>query len=183
MKNRKTVTAKTVALTLFLTFWLASNVSALILGPSDADLFGDETSNADIIALFPGLDELYKADVGSTEADLPFKDSYSTVFSNTPNDPADALITYTGGPVISGNPLWLIVKDGNQTPAWYAFDLSTLGFKWNGTESIELTGFWPSRGAISHVEILGTQTSVPEPSTLLLLGVGLAGFAFLRRRR
>jgi hypothetical protein len=50
-------------------------------------------------------------------------------------------------------------------------------------EDLVLTGFWPQNGAISHVALYGTATSVPEPATLSLLGAGLIGVFLGRRRR
>jgi hypothetical protein len=73
---------------------------------------------------------------------------------------------------------YLLVKDGAQKPAQYLFDISG----WDGNSDISVIGFWPDKGAISNVQILGTATRVPEPSTVALLGSGIAAL-YLRRRR
>jgi len=121
--------------------------------------------------------ELYKQNVGEASDSGFFSASYTTTFSNTGSDPSDALIDYVGGDFIT-DPGYLLVKDGNQDPAWYLFDIST----WNGTDDIDLTGFWPGNGAISHVSIYGGDP-VPEPATMLLFGIGLVGIAGLGRNR
>lgn len=150
---------------------------------------------------YSGLSLSYKAEVGSasspaTTEEGPFAANYTTVFSDTALDPMDALITYVGGSFINCPTCFLIVKDGNQSPAQYLFDLGS----WNGTESISMTGFWPDQGAISNVAIWsGSSTSsttgqttsgqttsgnqVSEPGILGLLGLGLLGQAFLLRQR
>jgi hypothetical protein len=103
-----------------------------------------------------------------------------TTFSNTATDPANALIDYISGPSITCPECYLAIKDGNQTPSYYFFDLAS----WNGTDDIELQGFWPNQGAISHVSIWGKpSTSVPEPGIVLLLGIGLLGLLFTARRQ
>jgi hypothetical protein len=88
---------------------------------------------------------------------------------------------------------FLVVKDGNMSPYAYIFDISAP--TWNGQATINLTGFWPSQGAISYVAIYnnaemgggggggGTITPVPEADTyaMLLAGLGLVGFAARRK--
>jgi hypothetical protein len=158
---------------------LAAQAQALAISPGDADDFGNQTGQAEIDAYlaanYPGLDELYKQNVGGGESGS-LAGSYETTFSNSPTDPSDALIEYVGGAIAED--AFLLVKDGNQTPAWYLFDLSG----WNGTDDLVLTGFWPDQGAISHVSLYGGTTTVPEPGTLILLGSGLFGLALYGRK-
>ena len=164
---------------------MAINAHALLLKPVNATWQGSVPSNPDanavetITGTSAQLTLAYKHDHGDGEEGT-FSGSYSTAYFNTPADPEDAKITYTGGPVITGNPIYLLVKDGNHDPIWYVFDISS----WNGTELIDLQDFWPGGGAISHVTIFsGEGTTVPDAgSTLALLGVALTGVGFLRRK-
>ena len=123
------------------------------------------------------LTELYKAEVGGDD-DI----GYSTAFTNTASDPSDATITWDGdGFIDCSEGCYLAVKDGNHSPSLYVFDISD----WNGQDAIIMTGFWPQGGAISNVSIWGgsSDTTLPEPGTLALLGLGLFGMGLMRRRR
>ncbi len=138
------------------------------------------------------LSLLYKADFNEapSEVDVPlaptysgiFADSYTTTFSPALEDPTDALIEFIlDSPAIGCPSCYLAIKDGNNTPSYYFFDLSS----WNGTETLDLRNFWATGGgAISHVSIWGvaTTTTVPEPGSMILLSMGLLGAGLARRR-
>jgi hypothetical protein len=168
-----------------------ADASTVSLTTSDAICTTDLTSNlsgSQLISLLEGscgwdvnatsLDLLYKSNVSGGESGL-FASSYDTTFSNTTSDPSDALIQYVSGSYINCIECYLIVKDGNNSPAQYVFSLTAI---WDGTSNLDLTGFWPNQGAISNVAIWGKAMSVPEPATLLLAGLGIATMALLRRR-
>ena len=142
---------------------------------------GAETAQPDIdaaIAAILGTSvEVYKQNVGGAETGV-LAGSYTTTFSNTATDPSDALIDYISGPAVTGTK-FLLVKDGNQTPAWYLYRLD-----WNGTDDIVLDNFWPGNGAISHVALYAAPgtTTVPDGGSMsMLLGLGLMGLAGVRR--
>jgi len=167
------------------TLGFVSQASAILITPATtAVLTGNETSQAAITAIvLPYIDPstfLYKQDQGGPEeGDLA--GSYTTTFSNTATDPEDALIEYDGGTIV-GPTAYLLVKDGNSRPAWYLFNLTTLG--WDGMEDLVLEGFWPGKGAISHVSLYGgTGTTVPDGgSMLVLLGSAVTVLGFFRRK-
>lgn len=72
--------------------------------------------------------------------------------------------------------------------------LATLNFKWlGGNTSAEIfpqytkgdlaEGFWLENFAFAEVELQSTTINpVPEPSTLLLLGIGIGSFAGMRKK-
>jgi hypothetical protein len=178
----KATSWKTLATAMVMVLGLSIQAQALDITPADAILSGNQTSNADILTFLASqgydLNSLYKDNVGGVE-EGDFAGSYDTTYFNEPLDPQDFLIVYTGGPVI-GAPAYLLVKDGNAEPAWYFFDLTALG--WTGTEDISGTGFWPDQGAVSHVEIFGERTTVPDGGSMaILLGMALVGLAGVRR--
>ena len=119
--------------------------------------------------------EQYKQNAGGGE-EKPLAGSYQTTFNG---ELSGGSIAFTGGAYLAGQ-MFLFVKDGNHNPAWYLFDLDELG--WDGQSTINLSGFWPAQGSISHVSLFGGFSTVPEPATLSLLGIGLFGLAALRRR-
>lgn len=143
---------------------------------------GNETSqqqiNIKISSLISTATELYKQNYSGSE-EGPLKDAYATEFFNGSN----ATITWNGPSYYISPPSFLLIKDGNQEPAWYLFDLEAVN--WNGMETIELKNFWNTQGAISHVTLYG-KISVPEPGILVLLGLGLTavgiGSRWMRRK-
>jgi len=177
--------ALTEAATIFLTPSTPGIVSATLLPPSNCEpeCIEDALGVADAGSL------LYKANQGGPE-EGSFAGSYSTVFSNTASDPEDATISYTGGASISCPACYLAIKDGASSPNWYFYDLAA----WDGISDIVMTGFFPGKGAISHVSIWGGPaeeeggaeeegSTVPEPASLLLFGVGVAATAARLRRK
>jgi hypothetical protein len=177
-----------------LAFLPASAEAVIILTPADADGTTNDNSNCEpgCLETALGVDVdtlLYKSNVEGGDSGT-FANSYTTVFSNSPSDPQDASITYDGGldPFIDCSACYLAVKDGNQEPAYYFFDLSALG--WDGQEEIQLDGFWPGNGAISHVSIWGGEDGggddgggVPEPASALVFGLGALAVAHRARKR
>jgi len=164
-----------------------ATASTLSLAPSNTTCTTNINTNLSGSALYgildtcfdvtaTSLDLLYKENVSGVE-DGTYSSSYDTTFSNSNQN---ALIVYLTGTAINCTECYLVVKDGNNQPAQYFFDLSAFG--WNGTDSISLTNFWPSNGSISNVAIWGV-ASVPEPTTLLLTGLGLAVASMVRRRK
>jgi hypothetical protein len=136
-----------------------------------------------INAAVPGVtgNELYRVTPGTpnTEA-FALAGSYETTFLPDPATKLNALITYVGGPIIAA-PAYLLAKDGS-VGGWFFYNLTGLG--WAGTENITLTGLFPNGGSFSHISMYGTTgTSVPEPLTILLLGLGFVGVAGVSRFR
>lgn len=92
------------------------------------------------------------------------------------------------------NPLWSFSKNGKT----YSFELATLTISPNkknmfGTGTLKATGFddtpgiWEYSSQIAHTfsagaESLAPPVNVSEPATLALLGLGLAGIGFSRRK-
>lgn len=155
------------------------------------------------------LTSAYKADIDDKNNFVvvesgPYAVNYETTY-DPPNDPDSAEIKWMGGDFISAidYQVYLIVKDGQADPSQYIFDLTNLTanvsidptvdlpYSWNGTDTLNLVGFWPQNGAISHVEIVYGERNpdpapaIPEPATFAIWSAlaacgAVAGF---RRRR
>jgi len=181
---------------------VAMSAQALNITPSwgtldvtrwELSLFPPSELSAEQVAGFVGYDDsltlVYKSDylegVAIGDDDGDYADSYETTFSPPAQDPDSAWITYVAPLAISGDAIYLHVKDGAANPNHYIFDISG----WNGTDMIVLSGFWSgTQGSISHVSILtGGEGELPPVlvpdggMTLLLMGLGLAGLAIAKR--
>ena len=160
----------------------SAGAMALILGPADADKTVDvgppnpALDAGDVAALFgtSDLTLLYKSNYEGPE-EGSYQSFYSTSFTGDHNN---AVISWDGPDYIVCPECYLVVKDGNEPQ--YLFNIGS----WNGQDVLDLQGFYPNRGAISHVAIFGKSVpvQVPEPGTLGLLGLGILGMLTIRRK-
>jgi hypothetical protein len=147
---------------------------------------------------------LYKSDFGGADSGS-YAGSYDTTYAGDPNDATISHIALTAN--ITCPTCYLAIKDGNADPSYYMYNLAL----WDGVSDIIMTGFWPGddKGAISHVAIWGGTpaeeeggseeegtgegeeeggqeeegTTVPEPASMILLGLGMAAAAARMRQR
>jgi len=127
-----------------------------------------------------GVDLYYKATRAGDVETGSLTASYDAVYDSA----YDVTINYEGGGVayINPPPVYIFIKDGNSEPYnWYLFETM-----WNGLDLLEFKDFWVDwdgagnaykQGGFSHVSLYGKGTAVPEPSMMLLLGLGLLGLA------
>jgi hypothetical protein len=133
-----------------------------------------------------GLVEVFKQNAGGSASGLT--SSYTATITNSNSD---VLLEWiTGQPIMSATSLYFVLKDGNNQPSIYIANISD----WDRMADVKFTGFWPSNGEISNVQIWGTNRNtvppptgqdptVPEPASVLMW-VGLAGaFAYGTKKR
>jgi hypothetical protein len=138
-----------------------------------------KSDDVEEITGYTELSLLYKNEVDGGAEEGSYADDYSTTF--TPEyDPSGGTIVFDGEHFIDSETTILQVKDGNNDPSVYLFDISG----WDGQQSIQLKDFWPEQGAISYVAIHGSE-KVPEPTTIAsLASLGVCfGLHRARRRR
>ena len=182
----------TVLLAIFLVFGMASQVSALSFGdeffvgtitPGGGKPDEEATQVNHLITLAPGGTDTYMMDdyVRSTNdfGVMPSID-LDTVDDGNKQDNSNTSFDATGYTYVIGK----YDHDNAGVAVWY----NAIGF--DGLVELPSTWFVMEEGAwvdtgqygLSHSVGMGA-TSVPEPSTVLLLGIGLVGLAGIGRKR
>ena len=79
--------------------------------------------------------------------------------------------SFSNTPWGSYSDILLVLKRGN-------------GFSAHNVLPVDTSGHWNTGGDpdLSHMSVFGRGTPIPEPSTMLLLGIGIAGFVGFRRK-
>lgn len=181
------------------TFMMASAAShALLLEPGNADFDGNDGAGGpygpgtcepecinDLFGTsFVGNDGLlYKTEFDGGSEEGSFAGSYEMSWTLDDSEPSGGTLSWVvDTDYINCGECYVAVKDGDIDPRYYFYDISTL---WDGQEDLVFSNFWSNgQGAISHISIWGSSAvEVPEPGTLGLLGLGMLGLAYSRKRK
>ena len=158
---------------------VAFDAHAILIEPADAVLTFSSPSqsviNSQINNYFSSINLNYKPALAYKQNLGGSEEGLASVFTTSFfSDASGGTITSDG--TISYNswdPKYLLVKGGSQDPSAYLFNISS----WNGTQALDLSGFWPGPGSIGHVSVYATDGG----TTLMLLGMALLGFGAARR--
>ena len=184
---KRLLTTLLFATMLAISYHASAAVVSINYSPAGADHQGNSPNNPNALDIsnivgVAGLTLLFKSDVDGGAEEGTEAVWYDAFFANNGKD-ATIKPAYSNhhpsGTTIECPECFLLVKDGNNDPIWYIFDISD----WNGWDELEMTDFWVGNGSISHVAIYGGVPEVPIPAAAWLFGSGLLGLVGVARRK